>query len=215
MANLLSDEQKSYQAVIKDKCKCDVEIINILGMYVKMQIVLIRHGKTKSNLENIMISNSDEQLCQEGIDCLRNTVYPSVCKLISSPMKRCIQTASIIYPDKPIQINKNLREFFLKHWEGQQYENMKSIYQQYFDEAVDEQIQSYIEQTRMTFEKLIYDNVGGKSLGIVTHGGQIKVILSQYVHPKRKFSLWKVKNGSAFKIYFDLASKKAFVLSVM
>lgn len=88
-----------------------VEIKNqyILGMYVNMQIILIRHGKTKSNLENKIISDTDEQLCQEGIESLLNVEYPDVCKVISSPMKRCIQTASIIYLNKSIQINSNLR----------------------------------------------------------------------------------------------------------
>ncbi len=51
-------------------------------------------------------------------------------------------------------------------------------------------------------------------LGIVTHGGQIKVILSRYVYPKRNFSSWKVKNGGAYLLDFDLKNKKASVLSM-
>lgn len=193
-----------------------VEIKNqyILGMYVNMQIILIRHGKTKSNLENKIISDTDEQLCQEGIESLLNVEYPDVCKVISSPMKRCIQTASIIYLNKSIQINSNLRQFCFKQWEGRQYEDIKSIYQQYFDEVVDTQIQLYIEQTCTSFENLVYNNVDASPLGIVTHGGQIKVILSRYVYPKRNFSSWKVKNGGAYLLDFDLKNKKASVLSM-
>jgi broad specificity phosphatase PhoE len=56
--------------------------------------------------------------------------------------------------------------------------------------------------------------VDASPLGIVTHGGQIKVILSRYVYPKRNFSSWKVKNGGAYLLDFDLKNKKASVLSM-
>lgn len=138
-----------------------------------------------------------------------------MCVVISCPMKRCVQTAEIVYPNRPLKIDSNLREFHFKQWEGQRYEDIKPMYQQYFDEAVDEQIQLYIEQTCLTFEKLAYDNADAFPLGIVTHGGQIKVILSRYVYPKRKFSLWKVKNGGVFTIDFDLKNKKASVLTLI
>ena len=44
-------------------------------MYVNTQIVFICHGKTKSNMENRIISNTDEPLCQVGIENLKNTEF--------------------------------------------------------------------------------------------------------------------------------------------
>ena len=62
-----------------------------------MEIILIRHGKTKGNLEKRYIGITDEPLTDEGAHELRQIKYPDADIIISSPMLRCVQTAEIIY----------------------------------------------------------------------------------------------------------------------
>ena len=70
--------------------------------YKMMELVFIRHGKTRGNLESRYIGTTDEELCKEGIDGIRDNlyknIYPAADIVFTSPMKRCIQTAEIIYP---------------------------------------------------------------------------------------------------------------------
>ena len=67
-----------------------------------MKVILIRHGATMGNQEKRYIGITDEALCDTGIEKLLKNVhkdiYPAADKIYVSPMKRCIQTAQIIYP---------------------------------------------------------------------------------------------------------------------
>lgn len=65
-----------------------------------IEILLIRHGKTAGNLEGRYIgSRTDEPLCPVGIAELQAKKYPPVDMIYTSPLKRCQQTAEILWPD--------------------------------------------------------------------------------------------------------------------
>ena len=61
-----------------------------------MKLILIRHGKTKGNREKRYIGKTDEPLEKNTVIVKK---YPKTDIVISSPMKRCIMTANLIYPD--------------------------------------------------------------------------------------------------------------------
>ena len=70
-------------------------------------IHLIRHGITKANEDGIYAGITDYSLSELGVDSIRKLIkeykYPDTSILYTSPLKRCIQTCEIIYPDlKPI-----------------------------------------------------------------------------------------------------------------
>ena len=74
------------------------------------QIHLIRHAVTKGNLEGRYIGHTNDELSDDGRAQLaqmkEELIYPPVQALFTSPLKRCTQTAEIIYPDnKPIIID--------------------------------------------------------------------------------------------------------------
>ena len=62
-----------------------------------MKVVLIRHSKTAGNLMGRYIGTTDEPLCEEGIRLLENRSYPAAELVYVSPMKRCRETAALIY----------------------------------------------------------------------------------------------------------------------
>ena len=64
-----------------------------------MRVILIRHSKTAGNLKGRYIGTTDEPLCEEGIRLLEGKTYPAAELVYVSPMKRCRETASLIYPD--------------------------------------------------------------------------------------------------------------------
>ena len=76
-----------------------------------MKWVLIRHGMTRGNRERRYIgARTDEPLCPEGVAQLRAKDYPRVERVFASPMRRCLETAAILYPGVPVEIVEDFRE---------------------------------------------------------------------------------------------------------
>ena len=80
-----------------------------------MKIVLIRHGATAGNIEKRYIGNNMiEDLCASGIEGIYNNIkagyYQEVKAVYVSPMKRCRQTAKLIYPEYKQHIVPDFRE---------------------------------------------------------------------------------------------------------
>ena len=70
-----------------------------------LEMALIRHSITAGNLKGRYIgSQTDEPLCQDGIALIQNFVYPFVERVYVSPMKRCVETAELIWPEFAGQI---------------------------------------------------------------------------------------------------------------
>ncbi len=69
---------------------------------IEIRLTLIRHGATLSNKEGRYLGKTDEALSPEGIGMLKKAVtggnYPTADLLFSGPMKRCLETAQILYP---------------------------------------------------------------------------------------------------------------------
>ena len=92
-----------------------------------MRIYLIRHSMTKGNKEKRYIGTTDESLCLEGIQLLeeRKGMYPEVTYVYVSSMKRCVQTAEIIYPKMmkagAYSCNEKLRECDFGLFENHNY----------------------------------------------------------------------------------------------
>ena len=73
-------------------------------------IQLIRNGLTAGNVGGRYIGHTDEELSAEGIEQINQMKtdykYPMVEAVFSSPLKRCTQTAKLIYPNcDPIVID--------------------------------------------------------------------------------------------------------------
>ena len=87
----------------------------------RVKCFLIRHAKTKGNLEGRYIgSRTDESLCKEGIAELeekRSGILHGIMQdkkddfhLVSSPMKRCKESAELLFSRKADEIAEELRE---------------------------------------------------------------------------------------------------------
>ena len=79
-----------------------------------MKIYVVRHGQTEWNLEHRVQGISDIELTEQGIEETKD-LKKLVDKLdidvvISSPLKRTRETAKILTPDKPINIDDRIIE---------------------------------------------------------------------------------------------------------
>ena len=95
-------------------------------------IYFIRHGQTKYNVEGRFVGSTDLPLTENG----RKNIYDlwherskHIDKevIYSSPMKRCIETAHIIFPDEHLEIIKNMREMNFGVFEGKTHDELMDM----------------------------------------------------------------------------------------
>ena len=188
------------------------------------ELILIRHGKTAGNLLGRYIgSRTDEPLCDEGREGLAGKQLPEVERLYVSPMRRCVETAEILWPGfdrKKMQKVTDLRECDFGDFENKNYKELSGNgdYQAWIDsngtlpfpngEAMD----AFKSRCLEAFARIVEDVSGaeqewiasGKTgifrAGIVVHGGTIMAILEQYGYPKAAYFDYQVKNGCGYRL---------------
>lgn len=105
---------------------------------IKVKITWIRHGMTQANGEHRYLGKTDEPLSEKGIRFLQEKKKKSFFNapefLYASPMKRCVQTAEILFRRKPVLIPE-WKEMDFGQFEGKNYEELKDNpdYQKWID----------------------------------------------------------------------------------
>lgn len=176
-----------------------------------MKIIFIRHGKTQGNLEKRYIGVTDEPLCEEGVSELKSISYPDCHIVISSPMKRCLQTAEIIYPDKKIVVGENLKECDFGNFEGKNYLELSgdTDYQRWIDSGGTlafpngEAPVDFKKRCIAEFDKTVSEYADNTVIAFVVHGGTIMSILEKYAYPKGGYYDFQVQNAHGYITEFD------------
>ena len=188
------------------------------------ELILIRHGKTAGNLLGRYIgSRTDEPLCDEGREGLAGKKLPEVERLYVSPMKRCVETAEILWPgfdQKKMQKVTDLRECDFGDFENNNYKELSGNgdYQAWIDSngtlpfPNGESMDAFKSRCLEAFARIVEEVSGaeqewiasGKTgifrAGIVVHGGTIMAILEQYGYPKAAYFDYQVKNGCGYRL---------------
>ena len=188
------------------------------------ELILIRHGKTAGNLLGRYIgSRTDEPLCDEGREGLAGKQLPEVERLYVSPMKRCVETAEILWPGfdrKEMQKVTDLRECDFGDFENKNYKELSGNgdYQAWIDSngtlpfPNGESMDVFKSRCLEAFARIVEEVSGaeqewiasGKTgifrAGIVVHGGTIMAILEQYGYPKAAYFDYQVKNGCGYRL---------------
>lgn len=171
-----------------------------------MKIAFIRHGYTPGNLEHRYIGRTNEQLSAYGIEELRKHIYPEADRVISSPMKRCIETAEIIYPGIEPIIAENFCECDFGDFEGRNYSELNgdTNYQQWIDSGGEmpfpngESMHDFRERCCDTFINEISRLPRNSSVAMIVHGGTVMSVLSRFCIPESSYFDFQVKNGCGF-----------------
>lgn len=106
---------------------------------IKINLTLIRHGKTPSNREHRYLGVTEETLSGEGRKQLEILAEKDILKkpwlLFISPMLRCQESAGILFPGRKAYPIEEWREMNFGAYEGKNYEDLKndSYYQKWID----------------------------------------------------------------------------------
>lgn len=182
-----------------------------------MHVYLIRHLKTQGNLERRYIGRTDESLVQTPeqdarIRKMKGTL-PDVEKVVASPMRRCLETAELLYTGIPLVTCEDLRECDFGLFENKNYEELKLVpeYQIWLDsegilpfpggEAHEEFCQRCTEGFEQMLEQCMDDCC--RSVAFVVHGGTIMAILERFSGGGESFYHWQVENGGGYRMTVD------------
>ena len=196
---------------------------------IKVKITWIRHGMTRANEEHRYLGKTDEPLSEKGIRFLQEKKKKSFFNapefLYASPMKRCVQTAEILFRRKPVLIPE-WKEMDFGQFEGKNYEELKDNpdYQKWIDSNGTLPREQFIRRSMEGFDWMMSDilkrsekNTGiqndtdtrylksnrGTEIPVVTvvHGGTIMAVLSSLTGGE--YFDFQVKNGEGYETVLE------------
>jgi len=200
-----------------------------VGQVIKhtVYISIIRHGSTEGNLQGRYEGITDKPLCEAGKKelmrrlekrnmCGGGRIIPPAEAVITSPLKRCQETAQLLYPEITPVIIKDFRETDFGLFEGKNYEelmadeNLAPLYQAWIDavgKAPFPEGESP-EQMKMrcvkAFGKLLPMLANHAHTAMILHGGTMMSILSAFVTPRQDYYDFQCENGAGYLCRLEL-----------
>jgi alpha-ribazole phosphatase len=185
------------------------------------EIYFIRHGATKGNLEGRYVGRTDEEITQEYRDRLKKlseklSVNTRPDAVYTSPMKRCVQTAQILFPDSSLRLVEDFRECDFGEFEYKNYRELNGnpVYQRYIDSGgitafpKGEERDAFQKRCVDAFRRAVkecacIEEAGGNAvIALVVHGGTIMSILDEFSKPHRDYFEWQCGNGEGYRAVF-------------
>lgn len=200
---------------------------------IKINLTLIRHGKTPSNREHRYLGVTEEALSGEGRKQLEILAEKDILKkpwlLFISPMLRCQESAGILFPGREAYPIEEWREMNFGAYEGKNYEDLKndSYYQKWIDSngtlpfPEGESQQEYIKRCHrglLTATKIIEEKIARevaenqmtesqpRNITAVVHGGTIMALL--HILAGGNYFDYQVKNGGGYCCKFRLCGEE-------
>jgi alpha-ribazole phosphatase len=172
-----------------------------------MEIYLIRHTKPAID-PGICYGQADIEVADsfEQEAAVIKAQLPSSLDIYSSPLKRCYQLASHLYPAAGIELHPDLKEMHFGEWERQPWDQIPADpLNVWMNDFVNVRVpggESYMDLYERTIPVLNYIKGKGQPAAIFSHSGNIRSILSyiNQVALKESFSQFKIEYGGVWKI---------------
>ncbi len=179
-----------------------------------LKIHLIRHGATDANYKGQYIGcNTDLPLSPEGLNELRmmkdDMEYPEITRLYSSPMLRAKQSGAVLYPDVPIFLVENFKEYDFGEFEGKTAKELE-LNPDFKDWASGklsapkngESNIDFIKRLCLGLNEVIVDMLNNdiEHAGIIMHGGAIMMLLSACAVPQKRSVEWSCEAGQGYSL---------------
>ncbi|WOC32007.1 MULTISPECIES: histidine phosphatase family protein [Caproicibacterium] len=178
-------------------------------------IHLVRHGLTAGNLEGRYIGSTDLSLCEQGKEELKKLKkqhpYPAAQVCYSSPLRRCLQTAKLLYPELTPQVVTDFRETSFGEWENKtaaQIAKEDPSFAAWMEGGKQvtppggEDGGWFMQRTCAAFEHMVDGLLRQdiRSAAAVLHGGSIMAILAAYGLPRAQFYDWMTQPGCGYSL---------------
>ncbi len=193
-------------------------------------IYLFRHGLTKGNLNAQYIGHTDLPITTDSISALQKIKarhhYPKVDAVFVSPLKRCAESAAIMFEkNKPLVINE-LIEYDFGEFEGLTAKELSGVEDfknwlrgdMYARPPGGESNAEFFSRVCGAFERIVDGMIKSstQTAAIVCHAGVLMAILACYGLPEAPMAHWQMEAGYGFKLNITpslwMRSKKAEVV---
>lgn len=184
-----------------------------------MKIYFIRHGKTPGNLLRRFIGGrTDQSLCEAGkaelTDLKDAHTYPAAKRVYVSPMRRCRETAAILFPLAQHIVVDKMREMDFGRFENRSHADMEQDreYKAWISTMCEGPVPSGEDKGSFTVRctQAFLDIAKEWNLAeeiepavFVVHGGTIMAILSSLIRSDRQYHQWYVQNGHGYLCDWD------------
>ena len=186
-----------------------------------MKVILIRHGKTPGNLLKQYIGRTDQSLAEEGIaelkviadsESFREELQPENVKTIYvSPMKRCKETAKILFPNANQIVHEDLREMDFGIFEEKNYKDLENSkeYDAWLKTQCEakvpdgEQKADFSKRSCEAFLQCLEQSKEQEEICFLVHGGTIMSVLEAYGEPEKEYYQWYAENGHGYTAIWE------------
>lgn len=178
-----------------------------------MQVILIRHGKTKANEERRYVGKTDLPLSPLGIAEIKENTYPAAQMVFASPRLRCQETARLIYPDQEIITVEGLREMDFGDFENKNHEELKNDpeYRRWVEsngtipcpngDSRDAFARRCVDAFHQLMQTIDPETI--QTIALVVHGGTIMALMDLLTVHNGQYYDFMVNNGKGYLCQFD------------
>ena len=169
---------------------------------------LIRHEKTKANMERKYIGWTDEPILKKveaEIDLQPGIVY-------GSDLQRCRETAQCYFPNTEFIALRDLRELHFGDFEMCTYEQLQhnETYRAWIDDPLGNPIPNG--ETFIRFKQRVLDGFHGivkekKEYTFIVHGGVIRLLLAVYGMKEQSFQQTVANHRTIYTLGWDSADE--------
>jgi len=166
-------------------------------------ITCIRHFVTKENEEKRYIGWTNVPIVKQP----RVSHQLEADIVMTSDLLRCRQTAYVLFPNHVIECSYRWRELHFGDFEGKTYAELQTVesYRRWIDDPIHhsppngESFRHFQGRIERAIDDLI--SRSASHTVVVTHGGVIRYLLSQYAPKTRPFWKWHVPFGEGVTLY--------------
>lgn len=175
-------------------------------------IYFIRNGMTAEINEGQYIGHTDVPLSEAGekqlLQMKESYEYPEPEVVFTSPLKRCVRTAQLLYPDTDCIPMRDLMEYDFGEFEGKTAQELEEhpVFARWL--AGEPGVQPPFGESNEDFQRRVCGcfckiveglfKTGMTKAAIVTHGGVISTLLSCYGLPEAPMHEWMMPDGCGY-----------------
>lgn len=185
-----------------------------------LTLTIFRHGLTLENEKRQYLGWTDAPLSEEGLKETQAIAQllagwqPDL--LVSSDLVRCQETTKLLFANQPFSTSTAFREMNFGEFEGKTYQQLKNQpkYQLWLADMFRTHVpggESFGDFSRRVDEgmrDLANNGLEKRDLVLVTHGGVMRLLLSQYVQTNRTFFDWDIPNSYGYQLVWE--NKESF-----
>ncbi|WP_261128903.1 histidine phosphatase family protein [Bacillus sp. Marseille-Q3570] len=175
-------------------------------------IALFRHGITEENKRKAYLGWSDSPLSKEESASIR-PIKQFYDLHFSSDLARCIHTSRLLFPNKNAICLSEIREMNFGKWEKKTYGQLENrrdyrrwLMDPFSNSPPDGELFSTFQcRVQSGWNKIVNRmfDAGCSRSAVVTHGGVIRLLLSEFAPVQKSFWQWAVPHEIGFELIFE------------